>query len=69
MKTIGKLCIAILFLTVAIACKDTKEVDEAAVKAAIEEVEAVESEIDSVTKELNKEAAELEDSLKDLDEI
>ena len=69
MKIIRKVSIAVLFLTVAIACKDTKKVEDPAVKAVIEKVEAVETEIEAVTKDLEKEATSLDDALKSLDDI
>ena len=69
MKLISKISIAALFLTVAIACKDTKKVEDTAVNEVIEKVESVETELETVTEELNKEAAELEDSLNALDDI
>ena len=71
MKSINKLCIAVLLLTVMLACKDTKKEAEeaAATKAAIEKVEAVETELEAVTQELDKKAAALDDSLNSLDDI
>jgi len=69
MKSISKLCIAALLLTVAIACKDTKKEDESVTKAAIEKVEAAEKELETATEELEKKATELDDSLSALDDI
>ena len=69
MKLISKMSIAVLFLTLAVACKDTKKEEDTVVKAVIEKVEAVETELETVTEELQKEATSLEDSLNALDDI
>jgi len=69
MKSLSKLCLLGLLLTVAIACKDTKKEEEAVAKAAIEKVEAVEAELESVTEDLEKKATDLDNSLSELDDI
>ena len=58
----------LLFLIGIISCTDKKK-EEEETKAAIEQIETVESELEKVSEEVNQKVEELEDSLKDLDSI
>jgi len=61
--------ILMVFLLVGIvSCRDTKE-EEAATKATMEKIEAVENEAEEVANKINEEASEVEESLKELDSI
>ncbi|WP_372745785.1 hypothetical protein [Lutibacter sp.] len=74
MKTIKKICFAVLFLTITVACTETKKEEvknetDASVEAVIEKVESVETELDTITVQLDEKAKELDNSLNELDNI
>jgi len=60
--------VMVFFLIGIISCRDTKE-EEAATKAAMEKIEAVENEAEEIANKINEEASEVEESLKELDSI
>ena len=70
MKNVFKIFMVLLMIGV-VSCRDTKKEEEeaAAMEAALEKVETVESEAEEISKQINEEANELENSLKELDSI
>lgn len=67
MKTVLKLLMVCLLIGV-FSCRDTKN-EEAETKAAVEQIETIETEAEEISKEIEKEAEELEKDLKELDNI
>ena len=67
MKTVFKLLIVFLMIGV-VSCRDTNK-EESETKAAVEQIEAIETEAENISKEIEKEAEELENDLKELDNI
>ncbi len=67
MKTFLKLVI-LLFLVGNVSCKDTKK-EDAETKAALEEIESIESTIEEASEDLNEDLIELEEALRELDSI
>ena len=68
MKKITILLMVLLVIGL-VSCKDTKNTEDEKTKAAVEQIEAIETKIDELSSQINEDAKALEIALKELDNI